>query len=199
VLTSLSPSSKTVGAAGFTLTLNGSNFVPGATVRWNNFARVTTFVSSVKVTARILTTDLATAGTVPVIVTNPGPGGGASNSLAFKINNPKPTVTSISPGSATAGGAAFTLTVNGSGFITSSVVNWNGAARTTTFSSSTQLTAAISAADIAAAKTITVTVTSPGPGGGISGSKTFTVNNPVPAIGSLSPSSATAGGASFTL
>ena len=167
-LTSLSPSSKTVGAAGFTLTVNGSNFVNGATVSWNNSARVTTFVSSVRVTAQIPATDLVNAGTVPVIVTNPGPGGGASNSLTFTINNPKPTVTSISPASATAGGPAFTLTVNGSGFVTTSVVNWNGAPRTTTFSSSTTLTAAISAADIATGGTINVTVTNPGPGGGTS-------------------------------
>jgi hypothetical protein len=199
VLTSLSPSSKTVGSPGFTLTLNGSNFVPGASVSWNNSARVTTFVSSIKVTAQILTADLTTAGTVPVIVTNPGPGGGASNSLTFTINNPRPMVTSISPASATAGGAAFTLTVNGSGFITSSVVKWNGAARTTTFSSSHQLTAAISAADIATAGINHVTVTNPGPGGGTSAPKTFTVNNPVPAISSISPSSATDGGPAFTL
>jgi len=199
VLTSLSPSSKTVGSAGFTLTVNGSNFVPGATVSWNNSARSTTFVSSVQVTAQILTSDLATAGTVPVIVTNPPPGGGASNSLTFTINNPRPNVTSISPSSATAGGPGFTLTVNGSNFVTSSVVNWNGAARTTTFSSSTRLTAAISAADIATGGMFRVTVTNPGPGGGTSAAKTFTVNNLVPAISSISPSSATAGGPSFTL
>ncbi len=199
VLTSLSPSSKTVGSAGFTLTVNGSKFVNGAIVSWNNSARSTTFVSSAKVTAKILSTDLANAGTVPVIVTNPGPGGGASNSLTFTINNLKPTVTSISPTSATAGGAGFTLTVNGSNFLSSSVVKWNGAARSTTFSSSTKLTAAISVADIATAKTIMVTVTNPGPGGGTSAPKTFTVNNPVPAITSISPTSATAGGASVTL
>jgi len=197
MLTSLSPSSKTVGSPGFTLTVNGSNFVQGATVSWNNSARSTSFVSSIKVTAQIPATDLVTAGTVPVIVTNPG--SGPSNSLTFTINNPRPNVTSISPSSATAGGPGFTLTVNGSGFIATSVVNWNGSARTTTFSSSTQLTAAISAADIASAGTIHVTVTNPGPGGGTSAPKTFTVNNPVPAISSISPSSATAGGPGFTL
>ncbi len=198
-LTSLLPSSKTVGAAGFTLTVNGSNFVPGATVSWNNSARSTTFVSSVKLTAQIPATDLTNAGTVAVIVTNPGSGGGASNSLTFTIKNPQPTVTSISPVSATAGGAAFTLTVNGSGFTTTSVVNWNGTSRPTTFFSSATLTAAISAADIATAGTIRVIVTNPGPGGGTSASKTFTVTSPLPAISSISPSSVNVGGASFTL
>jgi hypothetical protein len=37
------------------------------------------------------------------------------------------------PDAAKPGGAAFTLTVNGSGFVAGSVVDWNGAARTTTF------------------------------------------------------------------
>jgi hypothetical protein len=128
-----------------------------ASVRWNNSARVTTFVSSTQVTAQIPATDLTTAGTVNVTVKNPGTGGATSNSAKFTIQNPVPAISSISPSSATAGGAAFTLTVNGSGFVTGSVVNWNGSARATTFASSTMVTA-ISAADIAAAGTVSVTV-----------------------------------------
>ncbi len=199
IITSLSPSSKPVGSAAFTLTVNGSNFVNGASVRWNNSARVTTFVSSTQVTAQIPATDLTTAGTVNVTVKNPGTGSATSNSAKFTIKNPVPAISSISPSSATAGGTAFTLTVNGSGFVTTSVVNWNGSARTTTFASSTMVTASISAADIAAAGTVSVTVVNGPPGGGTSNAKTFTINNPVPAIGSISPSSATAGGVAFTL
>ena len=41
------------------------------------------------------------------------------------------------------------MTVNGTGFVASSVVRWNGADRVTTFVSSTQLRAAISAPDLA--------------------------------------------------
>ena len=69
-----------------------------------------------------------------------------------------PTLTTLSPSSAAAGGPAFTLTVNGSNFVNGSVVSWNGANRTTTFVSATQLTAAIPAADIAAAGSASVTV-----------------------------------------
>ena len=65
--------------------------------------------------------------------------------------SPPPTISSLSPASATAGGPAFTLTVNGSNFVSGSVVQWNGSNRTTTFVSATQLTAAITAADIATA------------------------------------------------
>jgi hypothetical protein len=72
------------------------------------------------------------------------------------------------PASVIPGGAAFNLAVSGSGFVSGSIVQWNGSARTTTYVSSSKLTAAISAADIATATTATITVVSPAPGGGIS-------------------------------
>ena len=84
-----------------------------------------------------------------------------------------PTLTTLSPSSAVAGGPAFTLTVNGSNFVSGSVVRWNGANRTTTFVSATQLTAAITAADIAAAGSASVTVQNPG--GAVSNALTFTI------------------------
>jgi redox-regulated HSP33 family molecular chaperone len=205
VLTSLSPSSVAAGSAAFTLTVNGTGFVSGATVNFNGTARVTTYVSATQVTAAILASDIASAGTPGVTVTNPTPGGGTSNSLTFTIsaaNNPTPVLTSLSPASATAGSAAFTLTVNGTGFASGAVVKFNGAARTTAYVSATQLTAAILASDIASVGTPTVTVTNPTPGGGISNSLTFTIsaaNNPTPVLTSLSPMSVTAGSAAFTL
>ena len=87
--------------------------------------------------------------------------------------NPVPTVSSLSPSSTPAGGPAFTLTVNGTGFIASSVVRWNGSDRPTSFINSTQLQAAIAAADVAAVGADSVTVASPAPGGGTSQTVTF--------------------------
>ena len=84
-----------------------------------------------------------------------------------------PTLTSLSPSSAAAGGPAFTLTVNGSNFVNSSVVRWKGENRTTTFVSATQLTAAIAAVDIAVAGSALVTVQNPG--GAVSDALTFTI------------------------
>jgi uncharacterized protein (TIGR03437 family) len=126
---------------------------------------------------------------------------GTGGTISVTQPNPLPTISSLSPGSATAGTAAFTLTVNGTGFLNGSIVKWNGTARTTTFVSATQLRAAITAADIAAAGTGQVTVFNPTPGGGTSGNAAFVVTapNPVPTISSLSPGSATAGTAAFTL
>jgi trimeric autotransporter adhesin len=204
-VTSLSPMSSTAAGAAFTLTVNGTNFLPRSIVSWNGSARLTTFLSTTQLTAAIAAADIATAGTAQVTVTNPAPGGGISSALSFTVtatNNPSPTITSLSPNSATPGGAAFTMNVNGTNFISNSVVNWNGSARTTTFVSTTQISAAITATDIVASGTAQVTVTNPAPGGGTSPPTVFDTNpvaNPVPAVSNVLPTSATAGGAAFTL
>ena len=133
------------------------------------------------------------------------PGGAASGALPFTVTAaPPPTAPalgSLTPSSATAGGPAFTLTANGSNFVSGAAVQWNGAARTTTFVSGTQLSATIAAADIAAPGTAQVSVLNPG--GAASGALPFTVTAapppPAPALGSLAPNSATAGGPAFTL
>ncbi len=105
----------------------------------------------------------------------------------------------MNPSSTTAGGAAFTLMVTGSNFISSSTVLWNGSARTTTFVSSTSLQANITAADIATAGTGAVTVSNPAPGGGTSTPLTFAIDNPVPTVSTLNPNALVAGSAGFTL
>jgi len=197
--TGLSPATAVAGGSGFTLTVTGTNFITGSVVRWNGANRATTYVSPTQVTTAIPAADIAVAGTAQATVVNPAPGGGTSNPQTFTITNPVPTTTGLNPVYAVAGAAQFTLTVTGTNFISSSVVQWNGAARATTYVSATQVTAAISAADIAVAGTATVTVFTPPPGGGMSNPQTFTVLNPMPTITSLSPTSAVAGGPGFTL
>lgn len=202
-VTSIAPTSALAGAAAFSLTVNGTGFMNTSTVQWNGAARATTFVSATQLTAAITAADIATAAAANVTVTTPTPGGGTSGAKSFTIQapNPAPTISTLSPTGAVAGGAAFTLTVNGAGFVNASTVQWNGAARTTTFVSATQLSAAITAADIASAGTGTVTVSSPTPGGGVSAGKSFTIQapNPIPTITSFAPNNSVAGGPTFTL
>src|SRR5271165_5805575 len=81
-------------------------------------------------------------------------GGGGTNQQP----NPTPVLTASNPAPATAGSPATTVTLSGSGFIASSVVDWNGTALTTTFVSNTSLTAQIPASDLASAGTASVTV-----------------------------------------
>jgi hypothetical protein len=203
-LTTLTPSSIAAGSAAFILTVEGSNFVPGAIVQWNGGARPTTFVSASQLTAEIPATDVASVGEASVIVVNPAPGGGASNALTFTITppNPVPTLAGLSPNNATAGSPAFTLTINGANFVNGAVVQWNGAPRQTTFVDSAQLTAQVTAADVAAVGSASVTIVNPAPGGGVSNALTFTITaipNPVPTLTNLNPESATEGDEAFLL
>jgi hypothetical protein len=176
-LTSLSPASTVSGSAAFTLTVSGSGFVAASTVLWNGAALTTTYVSATTLTASVPAGDISSAGTASVTVVSPAPGGGTSNVKIFTINatNPLPSITSLSPTSAIANGPAFTLTVNGSNFVGTSTVNWNGAALATAYVSATQLTAAVPAADIISVGSANVTVFNPAPGGGTSGAATFTI------------------------
>lgn len=174
-VTSLSPSSVTAGAVAQTLTINGGNFLSTSTVTYNGVAHAATFVSSNQLTISLSASEQATAGVFPVSVTNPAPGGGASIPVNFTVTNPSPTISSISPTSVTAGGAAFLLTVNGTGFVATSTVNFNNAGQTTTFVSATQITAAIPASAVTSPSNTSVTVTNPVPGGGTSSLAPFVV------------------------
>ena len=100
------------------------------------------------------------------------------------VSNPVPLVNQpLVPAVAVPGGAAFTLTVNGTGFASAATVNWNGSPRATTFVSSSQLSAAINATDIAVAGTASVTVVNPTPGGGTSNVAYFLITAPTTSIG----------------
>lgn len=112
--------------------------------------------------------------TANVLSANYSPG-----TVTINLPNPVPTLSSLNPASSTVGGSAFTLTVNGTNFVNGSAVQWNGANRTTTFVSSAQLTAAITAADIASAGTASVAVFNPTPGGGTSTALSFTISPPL--------------------
>jgi hypothetical protein len=90
-----------------------------------------------------------------------------------------PTIKLLNPGSALAGGSAFTLTVTGTNFVSSSAVHWNGSARATSFISSTSLQAAITAADISSAGTASITVANPAANGGVSAPSTFFIGSTV--------------------
>lgn len=98
-----------------------------------------------------------------------------SDSPADVVDNPVPSITLVVPSSVTVGDPGFSLTVTGLEFVASSVVRWNGSDRPTTFQTAAQITAEISAADIATAGTALVTVFTPAPGGGLSSEAEVTV------------------------
>jgi len=89
--------------------------------------------------------------------------------------SPVPRLISISPASGERGGPAFELTVNGTDFVESSSVQWDGVGLSTRFVSPSQLLAEVSAEGIRIARTHQVTVNTPPPGGGRSNPLPFDV------------------------
>ena len=89
----------------------------------------------------------------------------------------KPSITSISPSSASAGAAGFSLTVNGGDFSSNAVVVWNGSPLTTSFVNSNQLTAVISATQIAQPDTALVYAYNPTGGTQTLGTGSVTATN----------------------
>ncbi|KAA9327185.1 T9SS type A sorting domain-containing protein [Hymenobacter busanensis] len=172
-LPTISSFTPTSGPVGTVVTITGTNFTSAATVSFNGTAATgVTFVSATQLTATVP----AGATTGPIAVTVGS--NTATSATPFTVTptpNPVPTITSLAPATAVAGGAAFTLTVNGTNFLASSVVNFNNTALTTSFVSATQLTAAVPATAVATAGSYNVTVTNPAPGGGTSAASTFTV------------------------
>jgi hypothetical protein len=91
------------------------------------------------------------------------------STVALAQNNPVPLINQpLVPASITPGSGGFSLTVNGTGFVSGSIVNWNGSPRVTEVISNSQLKATINAADVAKAATARVKVVNPAPGGGSS-------------------------------
>jgi hypothetical protein len=182
-ITQLSTADVTSGSPGFTLTITGTGFVPGAVVQWDGEDRPTTFISSTQLQAQIPPSDLFTvvplgSATVRVvipaqdIVSNPVP---VTIHAGTGLGQP-PTITGLSQTSALVGSPDVTLIVMGTGFTPSSVVLFNGLPLPTTYVSATELRTVIPASDltgIADFATIVLRVFTPG--AGVSNPRLFTV------------------------
>jgi C1A family cysteine protease len=129
-----------------------------------------------------------------------GKGESAREPLAGETTGPSVyglLATSLSPLSATAGGAGFTLSVYGTDFASGAVVTWDGSDRTTAFVSATRVNATIPDSDLTLGRSVPVAVRNPG--GLVSNSLSFSVNNPAPTVTSIDPSAVSGGGAGLTL
>jgi hypothetical protein len=88
----LIPVSTAPGSKGFTLTVNGTGFKSTAVVNWNGSPRLTEVISSSQLHATINASDVSTAQTGFVTVTNPPPGGGTSNVVFFPVTTESSTI-----------------------------------------------------------------------------------------------------------
>lgn len=115
-ITSVTPSPLSPGS--FTITVNGSRYVNGAQVLWNNTPLQTAFVSSTRLTA---TGNATQTGSVQITVSNPGP---EAVSTPFTINVVSNINVSVTPNAATLAPSAtqqFQANVSGT---TNTAVIW---------------------------------------------------------------------------
>lgn len=158
----VSPTQAVTDANGFAETVYTSNS--------RSFGGFAVSASALGVGTVVFTGEITPEGTSPDTGGGGGGGGGGSGS-----DNPVPSLSSITPTSAAAGSSNFTLTVNGSNFVTTSTVQWNGSNRPTSFVNANQMTAQIPASDVASVGVAQVRVFSPLPGGGTSAPQQFTI------------------------
>jgi outer membrane protein assembly factor BamB len=126
-----------------------------------------------------------------------GCGGSDSGSSTPTPPPPSPpaavTLMSLSPASTTEGSADVVVTAAGTGFTTSSTVDWNGVALKTSYVSDTSLTAVVPASDLLTVGTASVTVSNASAGGASSSVVSFAIASETsPTIASLAPSTTVA-------
>lgn len=123
-----------------------------------------------------------------------GCGGGTPASTNLPpASNPIPAIAAVTPSSVVAGSGATAVMIAGSGFISSSTVQWNGTPIATIYNSTTSLSVTLAANNLANATVAKLIVVNPPPGGGTSAAVDFSVNNPTPAVTSVTPNSVVAG------
>jgi len=186
-ITSISPTSVPAGSASFTLTVNGTGFISTTTIQVGTVDEQTSYVSSTQVTASVPAAQVVSGGQLAVIALNGTSSSGSGTPINLSVDNPAPTITQVSPSSLLAGNPSATLTVTGTGFVPTTAIDVNGAARATTYTSSTQVSVALNASDIASSGNLSITAVNSAPGGGTSSATTVAVTNPFPIIGQVSP------------
>jgi hypothetical protein len=162
---SIDPPTGTAGSTGLQLTVSGTGFVDGATVRVDGATVPTTWLDDTTVRGSLPTSNLETAGSREITVINPGLEATPSNAAVLTVANLKPQVTQLLPPSATAGSAALTVVVKGSSFVPGATVYWNSDPRPTTYVDGHPpwLEATVYAGDLIGAQSAAVSVANPEP------------------------------------
>jgi len=198
-ITSISPSETVRGAEATPLSIAGDLFVRGSIVSLGSTPLATTFTDNSNLQSTIPKERLAASGVFNITVLNPAPLGGESNAVSFAVKNPVPSITVLDPAQTPAGTPGLTVNILGSGFSEETTAAVNSQLHPATFVSATQLQLSLNATDLASPGYLEICVSNPAPGGGASNIAQFAVQNPVPGLTSVNPSSVKAGAEGVTL
>jgi hypothetical protein len=188
-VTSTSPSSRGQGAASQTVTVAGSHFLSGASASFSGTGitvNSTTYDSPTELTLGVSLAGNATVGSRSVTITNPDTGTGTGTNV-FTVNS-APSVESTNPSSRGQGAVSQTIAIKGKNLVNGATASFGTGVtvNSTTFKSSTELTANVTVETTAATGLRAVTVTNPD--SGVGSANAFTVNAG-PTVTSASPSS----------
>lgn len=187
-VTAVSPSSGTTGG-GTPVTIIGTGFVSGATVKFGGTAA--TSVSVTNATTVTAVTPARSAGVVAVAVTNPDTQTGTLASAYTYVATAKPAVTAVSPATGPITGGT-SITITGTNFLAGAAVEVGGTAATAvTVLSSTSITATTPARSTTGP--VAVKVTNTDAQSGTLASPAFTYVGP-PKVTDVAPSSGSIGG-----
>jgi sugar lactone lactonase YvrE len=187
-VSSISPTTAVAGSAALTLTVTGTGFVTTTTVQVGGVADATSYVSATEVTATVTPQQLTSGAQLSVIALNGTASSGSGAAVNLEVTNPVPAITQTIPATVMLGAVSPVVSVAGTGFVPTTVIDVNGSARTTIFVSATQVDVALTAADVAATGSLSLTAVNATPGGGTSTAAAVAVNNPPPGSFKLSPS-----------
>ena len=84
-IASLLPAWVAAGSSPRSLLIGGSGFQPASTVTFNGIDHPAESINATQLVIALTSDDLASAGSFPVVVTNPAPGGGASSPASFSV------------------------------------------------------------------------------------------------------------------
>ncbi|MCU0428295.1 MAG: hypothetical protein MUF71_22005, partial [Candidatus Kapabacteria bacterium] len=187
----LNPSQINAGATS-PLTITGTGYFEGSQVLFNGQSKAATF-SNGSLTIQLTPSDIPTAGTYPVIVTNPAPGGGSTQPMYLNVLNPQAYIVSVSP-TVLAAGQDATLTVSGGGSFVSGIVAQHSPSSTpltTTFVNSNTVTVSVPASLLTTVGEtgFAFRMVNPAPGGGTGNTFTMPVRNSAPVLTGISPAS----------
>jgi hypothetical protein len=220
ILKSIDRTTIAAGSPSFPLTAIGKNFAGSNSLVELSInggrptPRTTFFVNTNQLTATILADDIQGPGTILVTVITGPPGGGTSLPQTLTVTpsqSPTPTVTSISPSGVLVRSVSSSLSVivNGTGFVSQSVVTVNGDNCTpVTFgnptgvpgcttslpiTSTTSITASIPNTFFVNTGALSIGVLNGPPGGGASNTMLLNITNPFPNITAVTPATFQAG------
>lgn len=186
----------------------GTTSAPNALTITNTSTAANLQISSISVASPYSESDSCSNAIAPGQVCNiavmfsPSTTGSQSGQLVINSNGaqqkislsgtgtlPVPAIAAVSPASIFNGSPNFSITVTGSNFSSSSVVQWvansTTTSLTTSYVNSTTLQATVTSALVTAAGSAQVKVFTSTPGGGTSAAKTFTITTNNPPTGAL--------------